>query len=326
MSFLKSKVVLKTAKSSISLSFKSLILYIIFGGLIGYTAKSYIKEWENQYFRRILVHHSLEIKKQSIESLALDEIQREPTLAFLSNRTAYLFKSDRRPKVSFNIFCSKCNKGHEYGASSNIEHGENHPYYDFETSFSRGLGCFISSEGHILTAKHVISDTEGKQTDPIWLAYWDGKENKIESAEIIWIFKTQDLALLKSTIQPLHWFDLAETRPSHNTQLIAGGHSKKNSIIKYSLSVGSISNEFEVSQSAKNSSCIFHYAPIIPGDSGGPLISESGNLVGIHSKIRMNKSLFQAIFDTADAEKVLKFSIAESVQKSFITSIIKNEK
>ena len=70
---------------------------------------------------------------------------------------------------------------------------------------------------------------------------------------------------------------------------------------------------------------IFHDAPTIPDDSGGPLMNEAGDLIGIHSKMRLNKSLWRAVLDKVDTDKLIIRNIAEPIPLEKIPSLIQSE-
>ena len=321
MLFLKNRIFFKIKKSSKKLTLKSFLLSSICGIIISLLFKGYVKKWEYRYYRTYVVDHSLEIKKQSLEGLEINQIQEQPILNFLTNRTAFIFESQKKPNVNFKTKCSKCNSEHQHNFDMSSDQSHNKKDNDPSRLPKRGMGCFISKDGHILTAKHVVFNNN-EPSKNIWLAYYDGKQKRVEKAEVIWSSQTQDLVLLKSSYQPINWFNLAKSKPMKNTKVIAGGYYPYKGEINYIVSKGSISNiGVNKKSKAKINTVILHNAPTIPGDSGGPLMDEQGALIGVHSKMIMNKSLLGAVFNKVDSKRLIKTNIAEPVLQDFIHSI-----
>ena len=136
---------------------------------------------------------------------------------------------------------------------------------------SSGTGCFITSDGVILTSSHVI---EG--SNDIDVTIYSGKVYKANVMSILG--KNNDLALLKITSkEPM--------------EIIKLGASED---IKVGQKVLAIGNPFGFSGTltqgivsridyAKNK--IQTDAAINPGNSGGPLLNSSGEVIGISQSI-----------------------------------------
>ena len=147
------------------------------------------------------------------------------------------------------------------------------PNFDFESLSIRYRGTgFIVSANHVLTARHVIDDckkvtvTKGSQ--------------QIDS-RILAVSSMADLGLL---ITNRHFEDVAKFRRQH----ISVG----NTVLKYGYSIwepavgpwtkGSITSQWGVNSGGRTDMNLLEYdAPTYGGDSGGPLLDQSGHVVGI---------------------------------------------
>ena len=136
---------------------------------------------------------------------------------------------------------------------------------------SSGTGCFITSDGVILTSSHVI---EG--SDDIDVTIYSGKVYKANVMSILG--KNNDLALLKITSkEPMEIIKLGDSED-----------------IKVGQKVLAIGNPFGfsgtltqgiVSRIDYTKNKIQTDAAINPGNSGGPLLNSSGEVIGISQSI-----------------------------------------
>jgi len=165
-----------------------------------------------------------------------------------------------------------------------------------EDEFSSGTGCIISSDGLILTSRHVIDGVKN-----IKVKLFNGKE---EDAVIVGIIKDgNDLALLKiKTKVPLTPITL--------------GNSKE---IKVGQKVLAIGNPFGfnntlttgiVSRLDRERNKIQTDAAINPGSSGGPLLNSSAEVIGI------NQSIYNP--DNNKSNIGIGFAVPINVAKDFI--------
>lgn len=145
-----------------------------------------------------------------------------------------------------------------------------------------GQGVIISSDGFILTAKHVI---EGCSYFNVF--FIDEKQNKHSfEAKIIAEHPSFDLAILKidfndlylesrglpyldfeeKSIQLQQWVFLGYYCPKENDIILRGGQVLK----------------LLFSNNPQNPPEVYTSCASYPGDSGGPWLSENGNVLGIH--------------------------------------------
>ncbi|MCP4880707.1 MAG: trypsin-like serine protease, partial [Gammaproteobacteria bacterium] len=142
------------------------------------------------------------------------------------------------------------------------------------TVYGLGSGVIISTRGHILTNHHVIAGADQLEVKL--------NDNRSAIAQIIGVDPETDLALLKidlPDLQPALIPQQDKSRPGDIVLAIGNPHG-----LGTSVSMGIISalgrnqlglNTFE--------NFIQTDAPINSGNSGGPLINTSGQLIGINT-------------------------------------------
>ena len=151
-----------------------------------------------------------------------------------------------------------------------------------QTDRAKGSGVCISAEGHILTCSHVVPDGSGKIT-VFMFAVKNGRALEIGSSEASVVLRDReiDIAVLKldqpvPTLKPLT-FALSDAVTGDKVFAL-GSPSLGRQQLSHSLSEGIVSSgkrildEYELIQ---------HTAAVNPGNSGGPLLSEYGEILGI---------------------------------------------
>ena len=143
---------------------------------------------------------------------------------------------------------------------------------------AQGSGAVISGDGYILTAAHVA----GKPGRQAWVRFSDG--TRVE-AITLGMDRNNDAGLIKITsARSVPWphATLGKSESLNEGQwCIAAGHPggwqpKRGSVIR----VGRI-----LSIKGKPANTLFTDCTLIGGDSGGPLFTLEGKLIGIHSRI-----------------------------------------
>lgn len=152
----------------------------------------------------------------------------------------------------------------------------------FETS-SGGTGFIITSDGLIVTNKHVASDANGKYT--VFLA--DGRDFP---ATVVDQDPLNDLAILKIEANSLPTVELGDSKAVKTGQwVVAIGNALGE--FSNSLTVGVISaKERKITASSGGipeelSDLIQTDAAINPGNSGGPLVNLKGQVIGINTAV-----------------------------------------
>lgn len=138
---------------------------------------------------------------------------------------------------------------------------------------STGSGVFIDASGTILTAHHVVSDASS-----IEVVMRDGQRRtaKIESAS-----RTLDIAVLKVDYESKSFIPLKNVVPAAGSRVFTVGFPVPGLLGQEpKVSEGIIS---ALSGIRDDASFMQISIPIQPGNSGGPVLTERGELVGVVS-------------------------------------------
>ena len=153
-------------------------------------------------------------------------------------------------------------------------------------SFGQGSGFLIDTEGHILTNHHVVEDAT---TVTVVLS-----NNDRLDAEVLGYSSWDDVAMLKvdtasvSGIQPLALADSSLVKPGQMAVAIGSPHGLENTV-----TVGVVSGIERTHGRVSPrpiSGMIQTDASLTSGNSGGPLLNSSGEVVGINTSIEITAS------------------------------------
>lgn len=146
-----------------------------------------------------------------------------------------------------------------------------------------GSGFFVSPDGHLITNYHVISklvhDPERYRAE---LIAADGSAHPVT---VIVVDAISDLALVRSAYRPAAHFSLAPVALAQGTRLYALGHPKD---LGLSIVEGTYNGLLRHTLYPK----IHFTGSLNPGMSGGPTISERGDVVGINVSTEGNEISF----------------------------------
>ena len=162
-----------------------------------------------------------------------------------------------------------------------------------------GTGFFVSRSGHIITNYHVIEGCDAVKVS------FAGDQIK---AKILAIDKMNDLAILKSKITPLQVYSVATEDASLLENIIIAGYplgKEVSSSIK--TSKGSITS---LSGYGDNFSEFQTDAALNQGNSGGPIMNQKGNVIGVAV----------AAFGKKEGVESFNFGIKASTLKIFANS------
>ena len=151
--------------------------------------------------------------------------------------------------------------------------------------YGGGTGVILSSDGYILTNAHVIYDYRNDEVIESLVSLQDKREAK---AEIIGYDQHTDIALLKVEFdEALPAVKVGDSdKLKVGNSVLAIGHPE---YYDYSLSSGVVSylNRLQPAPTYDSLECMVPFiqtdAAINEGNSGGPLLNDSGELVGIIS-------------------------------------------
>lgn len=136
-----------------------------------------------------------------------------------------------------------------------------------------GSGVFIDSNGLILTAEHVIRDASSIEVIV--------REGRRLPAKVESLSRGLDVAILRVNYETASYFPLKATTPTAGMRVFTVGYPVPGVLGQEpKVSEGIIS---ALSGIRDDASFMQISIPIQPGNSGGPVITESGDLVGIVS-------------------------------------------
>lgn len=163
-----------------------------------------------------------------------------------------------------------------------------------------GSGFFVSPQGHLLTAYHVIRRQTMGSLSRCRIEYLAVTEDEREyPLELLGFDAYRDLALLAADVPgPVPYLELASSPPSAGSEVVAIGNSRGEFLGDRAgtvtrLGVSAVQPEFA-------SGTIELTAAVAPGDSGGPVVGVDGRALGVVSYISFEPSVL-----TADGESLL---------------------
>jgi len=143
---------------------------------------------------------------------------------------------------------------------------------DFNRITSTGSGFAINTDGLIVTNEHVIESCK-----KIFVIY----QGKPKIARLIAADKKADFAALKIKADTPTYFYFKKSNPELGEELISGGFpSPQNFGFGIKITTGIVSSEV-IGQNP----LFQHTTPSQPGNSGGPLLNNSGILVGVSTAV-----------------------------------------
>jgi hypothetical protein len=135
---------------------------------------------------------------------------------------------------------------------------------------SSGSGFAISNDGHIITNNHVI---EGCQNVKIH------HKGKTITASVLTFDPRNDIALLKGDFRPSTVFPLSDEKPELLQDIYVAGYPFGRRIsTSVKVTKGIVSSLTGIGNNFSN---IQIDAALQPGNSGGPILNEKGNVVGV---------------------------------------------
>jgi S1-C subfamily serine protease len=222
-------------------------------------------------------------KKVSLSKLDITQIDGEPANVFVKRRIAQLF--DGVEKVALERVAKD-------QASVTIR------------GSATGSAIAISEHGYYLTAAHCIEDVNS-------ILLREGS-NLPKKAKVIWKSDDIDLGVIKVDGWIKYFFSIADSFPDTNTPVILGsseaGHGGN--------SAGIVLSVEKAPMDYSSHAIIYHSCPISSGDSGGPLITLDGKLLGVNHSFRDRKLGFFLRY---------KYSMATAFDISWLQQLIEND-
>lgn len=177
------------------------------------------------------------------------------------------------------------------------------------TRVSAGSGFFVDESGYIITNRHVVDEEDADYTVVL-------ENGKRRSAEVVYRDAKNDLAVLKISGSDYPVVPLGDSsKLKVGTTVVGIG----NAYGRYpnTVSLGSVSGlrrtivapDGEESQRLTN--LIQTNAQLFPGYSGGPLLNENGEVIGINVAIAADRPNLSFSIPINDAKTIIK-TITES--------------
>ena len=185
-----------------------------------------------------------------------------------SNATT--IKNSRKVWGTSNYATPFVNEAKKNGVTCGVETTPEKPNQEDIFKVASGSGFYVSKKGHVVTNHHVI---EGCRDIKIF------SKGKLINTDIIASDRRNDLALLKANINPSYVFPISTETPYGTQEIVVAGYPFGNQVsssIKFTKGIVS-----SLSGLGNNYSEIQIDAAIQPGNSGGPIIDEYGNVLGV---------------------------------------------
>ena len=152
-----------------------------------------------------------------------------------------------------------------YGNNQNIENDDT-----TIIAASSGTGFFVSTSGHMVTNNHVIDSCD------MIKAHYKGRELNVD---VLFNDRTNDLAIIKANIKPNKVFAVSNEDVSLLEDIIVAGYPLgKNISASIKTFKGSVTS---LAGFGDNYSNFQIDASLSSGNSGGPIINQKGNVVGV---------------------------------------------
>lgn len=136
-----------------------------------------------------------------------------------------------------------------------------------------GIGAgFTISEGQIVTAAHVVTDSRSIEI------VLQSEKDSPRPANLIYIDDEKDVAILEVDTVGIKRFKLSETLPEVGAEVFAIGSPIGAPVLSKGLFEGIA---FTGSLTAS--------VPIAPGNSGGPLLDELGDVIGLVQAVQIDE-------------------------------------
>jgi putative serine protease PepD len=145
-----------------------------------------------------------------------------------------------------------------------------------------GTGIVLNDKGLILTNDHVIKGATSLTVDA------SGSSQKTTSAKIVGVEANQDLALIEVDpsglgLTPLTLASSSSLKVGDTVYAIGTPYGLEETFTKGIVSA--LSREIAAPDGAKITGAIQTDAALNPGNSGGPLLDEQGDVIGVNSQI-----------------------------------------
>ena len=166
---------------------------------------------------------------------------------------------------------------------------------DYPRAGGYGSGVLLDEEGTILTNYHVIHRAEKIK---VW--FYDEEDPNYYPAEIIGIDPVADLALLRldpafleiREVDPLTYLEIEDKNFEVGLSVTAHGHMLGH---QWSVTQGILNHVQRPGKITPYVNILQHTAQIHQGNSGGPLVTDEGKIIGINTYILLPRGNYTGI-------------------------------
>ena len=137
-----------------------------------------------------------------------------------------------------------------------------------------GSGFFISSDGYIVTNNHVVS---GAVTIDVFTQY----RSQPYTAKLIGLSECDDLAILKINIDDAKYLVFSNSEPKLGQDILAAGFPLGDEEVTFLNGIVSKKQANGSTSWAAIEYAFEHTAEILPGSSGGPIVNDEVEVLGI---------------------------------------------
>ena len=169
-----------------------------------------------------------------------------------------------------------------------------------------GSGFLINADGDALTNQHVVSDCEEVRVRLV--------TGEALPAALIVQDQQNDLALLHVSVAPAQWLTFREGRDARQGEeiVMVGFPLAEDLATGAKVTTGVVS---ALAGMKDDSRFLQISAPVQPGNSGGPLLDMSGNVVGVVSN---TLNVLRRVALTGDIPQNVNFALKTSMTRSFL--------
>lgn len=165
-----------------------------------------------------------------------------------------------------------------------------------KTTLGHGSGFAISNDGYIVTNFHVISGQNFGEFPEVVVVDHEGQ---IHAAKIVRIDRDNDLAILKAESKFSHCFSLNDSNNYKPLETMYTIGAPLSTDLATTVSKGIISNSNKITAEGY----VMLNMSVSPGNSGGPVFNEQGQLIGVVASRLVHNELEEFCF-AVPAEKI----------------------
>ncbi len=160
-----------------------------------------------------------------------------------------------------------------------------------------GSAAPISPDGYFMTADHVLSRMEGKN---VFVFYTRSGKLEVNKARVVWRSASADLAVLHIPAKTPYFYQWTPGNRwlPEGTEIIHGGVSTG-----YRSGTGRLTTSLAPEGTFTRARKFKIDIPLLPGDSGGPVVNAVGELVGINSAVEFLVPLETAFFVDSECSR-----------------------